>query len=102
MVMVSDMKRSVSFYRDILGLPLKFESPEWTEFATGATTVALHGGAKPAAARQSEEQPAGTCSLGFNVENLDEVYHALRQKGVVFTVAPTDRAGEGIRLAVAI
>ncbi|PJF32830.1 MAG: glyoxalase, partial [Phototrophicales bacterium] len=27
-VFVSEMKRSVLFYRDILGLPLKFESPE--------------------------------------------------------------------------
>ena len=33
-VFVSDMNRSVSFYRDVLGLPLRFESPEWTEFAT--------------------------------------------------------------------
>jgi catechol 2,3-dioxygenase-like lactoylglutathione lyase family enzyme len=44
MVIVSDMARSVEFYRDKLGIPLKFESPEWTEFATGATTLALHGG----------------------------------------------------------
>jgi catechol 2,3-dioxygenase-like lactoylglutathione lyase family enzyme len=42
MVRVSDMRRSVAFYRDTLGLPLKFESPEWSEFATGATTLALH------------------------------------------------------------
>ncbi|MFQ5630242.1 MAG: VOC family protein [bacterium] len=33
-VFVSDMKRAASFYRDVLGLPLKFESPVWTEFAT--------------------------------------------------------------------
>ena len=33
-VFVSEMKRSVSFYRDVLDIPLKFESPEWTEFAT--------------------------------------------------------------------
>ena len=33
-VFVSDMKRSVSFYRDVCGLPLKFETPGWTEFAT--------------------------------------------------------------------
>lgn len=32
-VFVSDMRRSVSFYRDTIGLPLRFESPEWTEFA---------------------------------------------------------------------
>ena len=30
-VFVSDMKRSVSFYRDVVGLPLKLESPGWTE-----------------------------------------------------------------------
>ena len=24
---VGDMRRAVSFYRDVLGLPLKFESP---------------------------------------------------------------------------
>ncbi|MFQ5637871.1 MAG: VOC family protein [bacterium] len=28
-VFVSDMARSVSFYRDVLGFPLKFESPDW-------------------------------------------------------------------------
>ena len=50
-VFVSDMKRSVSFYRDVLGLPLKFESPGWTEFATDGATLALHskdGGEEPA------------------------------------------------------
>lgn len=41
MVFVSDMKRSVAFYRDVLGLPLKFESPGWTEFATDGATLAL-------------------------------------------------------------
>jgi catechol 2,3-dioxygenase-like lactoylglutathione lyase family enzyme len=41
-VFVSDMKRSVSFYRDRLGLPLKFESPGWSEFATEGATLALH------------------------------------------------------------
>ena len=44
MVVVSDMQRSVEFYRDKLGIPLKFQSPDWTEFQTGTTTLALHGG----------------------------------------------------------
>ena len=38
MVNVSDMSRSVAFYRDTLGLVLKFESPGWSEFETGGTT----------------------------------------------------------------
>ena len=39
---VDDMDRAVKFHRDMLGLPLKFESPEWSEFVTGDTTLALH------------------------------------------------------------
>ena len=39
---VADMDRAVSFYRDTLGLKLKFAAPGWTEFATGETTLALH------------------------------------------------------------
>ena len=33
-VFVGDMDRSVAFYRDVIGLQLKFESPAWTEFGT--------------------------------------------------------------------
>jgi catechol 2,3-dioxygenase-like lactoylglutathione lyase family enzyme len=36
----SDMKRSVAFYRDRIGFPVKSESPEWTEFHSGSTTLA--------------------------------------------------------------
>ena len=41
-VFVSDMGQSVLFYRDTIGLPLRFESPHWTEFATDGATLALH------------------------------------------------------------
>jgi catechol 2,3-dioxygenase-like lactoylglutathione lyase family enzyme len=41
-VFVSDMKRAVAFYRDVIELPLRFESPGWTEFATDGATLALH------------------------------------------------------------
>ncbi len=39
---VADMDRAVGFYRDTLGLALKFQSPGWSEFLTGETTLALH------------------------------------------------------------
>jgi len=39
---VADMDKTVKFYRDVLGLQLKFESPGWSEFATGETNLALH------------------------------------------------------------
>src|SRR6202022_1179665 len=60
-VYVSDMQRSLAFYRDTLGLTLKFTSPGWTEFVTGATTIALHvvgGGGEKSPTRQSLP-PAG-------------------------------------------
>lgn len=104
MVVVSDMARSVAFYRDLLGIPLKFESPEWTEFLTGVTTLALHGGglAPDAAAKGNGDKYAGTCSIGFNVQDVDKTYEELKAKGAKFVMPPTQREGEGIKLAVCI
>jgi predicted enzyme related to lactoylglutathione lyase len=78
---VEDMDRAVKFYRDIVGLPLKFQSPGWSEFETGETTLGLH----PA----SEKNRAGKCEMGFNVENLQSFYEQLRAKGVIFSMPPT-------------
>ena len=40
---VADMDRTVKFYRDVLGLPLEFQSPDWSEFvkdpSQGLSTV---------------------------------------------------------------
>ena len=103
MVIVSDMARSVEFYRDKLGIPLKFESPDWTEFLTGATTLALHGGGFPRQSRGgSGDKDAGTCSIGFNVDDVDKTYEQLKAKGIRFVMPPTQREGEGIKLAVCI
>jgi len=104
MVIVSDMKRSVQFYRDTLGIPLKFESPDWTEFQTGTTTFALHGGGVPRQYQNTGDQSktAGACSIGFNVDDVDKTYEELKAKGVVFVMPPAQREGEGIRLAVGL
>jgi catechol 2,3-dioxygenase-like lactoylglutathione lyase family enzyme len=100
MVMVSDMARSVKFYRDTLGLRLRSESPDWTEFETGTTVLALHGGGK--AAVISHEPQAGTASIGFYVDNLDDKFKELKGKGVSFIMPPTDRAEEKIKLAICL
>jgi lactoylglutathione lyase len=104
MVVVSDMVRSVAFYKDILGIKLKFESPDWSEFLTGATTLALHGGglAPGPSATGEGDKYAGTCSIGFNVEDVDKTYEELQAKGARFVMAPTQREGEGIKLAVCL
>jgi predicted enzyme related to lactoylglutathione lyase len=103
MVTVSDMGRSVAFYRDKLGLQLRTESPGWSEFNTGTTTLALHGGGKPADRHNTGGAPAaGTCTIGFNVDDLERVYNELTAIGVRFVMSPTLRQEEGIKLAVCV
>ena len=82
---VADMDRAVAFYRDTVGLALKFASPDWSEFATGETTLALH----PA----SKENPAGTTHLGLHADDIAGVHRVLTAKGVRFTRQPTPEHG---------
>jgi lactoylglutathione lyase len=104
MIIVSDMARSVEFYRDQLGLTLKFESPDWSEFSTGTTTLALHGGGVKRDDAQGGDpgKPAGTCSIGFSVPDVDKTYAELKAKGIPFVMPPMQRQGEGIKLTVCI
>jgi lactoylglutathione lyase len=85
---VAVMGEAVRFYRDALGLTLRFESPFWSEFDTGETTLALH----PA----SDENPAGTVQLGLSVDDVDRFYDSGRAEGLVFTSPPSDVHGTRI------
>lgn len=86
MIYVSDMQRSTAFYRDILGLPLKFSSPGWTEFNNGGTTIALHRymGSETGTARPSP----GQATLVFVVDDLQGMYETLKADGVPFSLEP--------------
>jgi lactoylglutathione lyase len=77
---VSDMDKVVRFYRDVLGLTLKFESPGWSKFVTGETTLDLH----PA----SDKNPAGKVELGFTVTDVEALYRDMSAKGVLFSMPP--------------
>jgi lactoylglutathione lyase len=95
-VFVSDMKRSVSFYRDIIGLPLKFESPGWTEFATDGATLALHSSEQAADSDDPRLVPAGRCRPGLSVPNLDEFHTRMVASRVVCIEEPRDLFGARI------
>jgi len=69
---VTDMNKAVKFYRDTLGLQLRFESPSWSEFATGETTLALH----PA----SDQNPAGKVEFGFTVADVEAFYRDMSDR----------------------
>jgi predicted enzyme related to lactoylglutathione lyase len=85
---VADMDNAVAYFRDKIGLELRFQSPDWSEFATGETTLALHAA--------SESHPAGSTSIGFNTDDLDKFYDEARAAGVEFTAEPTETFGRRI------
>ena len=82
---VADMDAAIAFYRDRLGLALKFASPGWSEFATGETTLALH----PASA----SHPPGSTGLGLHSDEIDALHRRLSASGVRFTRPPTPEHG---------
>ena len=85
---VADMDAAIAFHRDVMGLPVKFASPFWTEMATGETTLALH----PA----SPENPAGSVQLGFGVDDVEAFYAAESAAGREFLRPPTMLHGSRI------
>ncbi len=85
---VADMGNAVKFYRDVLGLRLKFESLSWSEFVTGETTLALH----PA----SKRNPAGKVELGFTVADVEAFYREMSAKGLLFSMPPKKQDFGGV------
>ena len=84
---VADMDKAVKFHRDVLGLKVKFESPGWSEFVTGETTLALH----PA----SDKNLAGKVELGFTVPHVETFYRE-SVKGVLFSMPPKKQDFGGV------
>jgi catechol 2,3-dioxygenase-like lactoylglutathione lyase family enzyme len=85
---VADMNKAVAFHRDTLGLMLKFQSPEWSEFLTGDTTLAVHSA--------SDANPVGKVQFGFNTDDLAAFYAAREMNGVTFTDPPREVHGHSI------
>ena len=90
-VFVSDMSRSVAFYRDRLGLPLRFESSHWSEFATGEATLALH--LAETEGREVVPESPGSCRPGFAVADLDAFHRLMLAAGVHCVEEPKEVFG---------
>ncbi len=76
---VQDMDRAVAFYRDVLGLPVKMQSPEWSELDAGGLTIGLNG-------REARGATAdGGAVVTFHSDDIDGESTALEGKGVRFT-----------------
>jgi lactoylglutathione lyase len=96
-IFVSDMNRSVAFYRDVVGLPLKFDSPHWSEFATEGATIALHMSSAPDGQRADPNAiPAGHCRPGLSVPDIDAFHAKMLAAKVVCIEPPHDVHGSRI------
>jgi catechol 2,3-dioxygenase-like lactoylglutathione lyase family enzyme len=87
-LLVSDMKRSVNFYKNTLGLALKSKSKDWVEFIQDGTVLALHPADKKLKPKSSK--PKIGILVAFKVMSMDEVYKVLKRKRVRFMKEPTD------------
>jgi catechol 2,3-dioxygenase-like lactoylglutathione lyase family enzyme len=78
---VSDIERSKRFYEQTLGLNKKYEYSSYVGFQCGGVEIGL---------RPKENLRIGKdgISIQFFVDNVDEAYSKLRDKGVEFTVKP--------------
>jgi lactoylglutathione lyase len=85
-VLVSDMERSVAFYRDVVGMELRFQAPGWAEFATEGATLALH-------ASEGTASPPGTCRPGVRVPDLDAFHRRMVEQGVPCVEEPEEVYG---------
>jgi len=78
---VSDMDRSIAFYRDVLGMELEghFEEFAWAEFKAEPTTLALFD---PAKSQPGSTPRTGGASIALAVEDVGAAVAELKARGV--------------------
>jgi catechol 2,3-dioxygenase-like lactoylglutathione lyase family enzyme len=81
-VSVTDVDRSVAFYRDVLGIPFLFRVPGQPMAFFDCDGVRLYLGAP------ESEDFRSRGLLYFTVENIGEAHHVLAERGVAFRDGP--------------
>ncbi len=92
---VTDMERAVCFYRDVLGLPLKFQTEEYTEFATDGPVLALEKRQQVTVTGPSFTFP--TTDIVQDRDELDKAkvkfWKELREESYGWVMMPQDTEG---------
>jgi len=87
-LLVSKMEKSIKFYNEILELPIKTKSKDWTEFFNKDTVLALH----PAPKKKSILRAGSGTLVGFEVSDLNSTVEKLKQKRVKFFKKPKEES----------
>lgn len=92
---VSDLERAVAFYRDVIGLPLRFAAEAYAEFAVEGAKFALFPRCELPSligiAAPSDPVPWPQGEIAFFVEDVDADHARLQAAGVRVLAPPTDR-----------
>ncbi len=76
MFVVSDMSRSVAWYRDVLGLAVRHESPYFSELEIGGTAIGLHP-----IGQELKVNPSVGISIGFYVTDAAAATAEIESRG---------------------
>ncbi len=93
---VEDLERTLAFYVDKVGLPLRFRAEGYVELAVEGSKFALLARSRVPelagsahAARPASGAHEGSVTL--LVQDVNRTYHELTARGVSFLAAPKDR-----------
>jgi len=95
MLIVSDMSRSVAFYRDVLGLEVEYESEAWSQVEAGGVSIGLHH-----AVEGVPLNPAGGAELSFYVDDASAAVAAVRERGAEIAQEPKQEEFGGVLAVV--
>lgn len=93
-IRVSDLDRSIAFYRDTLGFELheRIDELKWAKVRSPVQNVSIGLGVAP------DAPGSGGMSLNFTVADIDKAREILESKGVQFA-GPTMTVPDKVRLA---
>jgi len=104
-LLVQNFDQSVAFYRDLMELPLGFSAEEmqFASFQTGETKIEIFARENMAEVIDENNASLGTEGqskflLAFAVDQVDEAYARLKDKGAVFLNEPHDRTAWNARV----
>ncbi|MGE7187162.1 VOC family protein [Peribacillus sp. NPDC006672] len=78
---VKDIQKAIGYYKDLLGLPLLFNTDNMAFFECNETRLLL-------SLPEKEEFAHSSSVIYFQVENIKETYEELHKKGVSFINEP--------------
>lgn len=91
-IAVSDLERSVKFYNEVIGMPIKTKRENWVELAKQGATVILHPASRPINTGTSIENGI---VIGLVVGDIESAIQELKsQKVIVYRDIVTQKVGK--------